>query len=110
RTIDGRVWYFDREPANLFRFCDEAKRRRTPEADKKSAWRLEDHLARVIAAAKEGSGPEVVPIKHRITYRLTVPASAPGFKPGALVRVWLPFAQEYRQQKDVKLIRTSPEH
>ncbi|HEV2970615.1 MAG TPA: beta-L-arabinofuranosidase domain-containing protein [Pirellulales bacterium] len=110
RTIDGRVWYFNREPANLFRFCDEAIRRRTPAADKKPAWRLEDHLARVIAATKDGTGPEVVPIRQRITYSLTVPASAPGFKPGAVVRVWLPFPQEYRQQKDVKLVRSSPKY
>ena len=111
RTIDGQVLYFDREPANLFRFCDEAKSRRKPPAEsKKAVWKLEDHLTRVIAAAKDASSPEVVPIKQRITYRLTVPANAPGFKPGALVRVWLPFPQEYRQQQDIKLISTSPKY
>jgi transglutaminase-like putative cysteine protease len=110
RTIDGRIRYFNREPANLFRFCDEAIRRRIPAAGKKSAWRLEDHLARVIAAVRKGTGPEVVPIRQRVTYRLTVPANAPGVKPDRLVRVWLPFPQEYRQQKDVKLIRTSPKY
>jgi transglutaminase-like putative cysteine protease len=111
RTIDGRILYFDREPANLFRFCDEAKSRRKPAAEsKKGTWKLENHLARVIAAAKNGTGPEVVPIKQRITYRLTVPANAPGFKSGAQVRVWLPFPQEYHQQKDIKLISTSPKY
>jgi transglutaminase-like putative cysteine protease len=107
RTIDGKVFYFNREPANLFRFCEEAKRRRTPAADEQPAWKLEQHLARVIAAAK-GSGPEVVPIRHRLNYSLTVPSNAPGFKAGALVRVWLPYPQEYRQQGDIKLIGTSP--
>jgi transglutaminase-like putative cysteine protease len=29
-------------------------------------------------------------------------------KPGAKVRVWLPFPQEYRQQHDVKLVRSEP--
>jgi transglutaminase-like putative cysteine protease len=111
RTIDGRVWYFDREPANLFRFCDEAKKRRKAGASKKETeWKLEDHIARVIAAAKDASGPELVPIRQRVTYRLTVPSSAPGFKPGALVRVWLPFPQEYRQQRDIKLISASPQY
>ncbi len=114
RTIDGHVWYFNREPANLFRFCDEAKRRRTPaagkQAAKKQVWRLEDHLAHVIAAAKESGGPEVVPVRERVTYRLIVPAKAPGFKVGATVRAWLPIPQEYRQQKDVKLVRSSPQH
>lgn len=107
RTIDGKVFYFNREPANLFRFCEEARRRRTPVAEEKPGWTLEQHLARVIAAAKTG-GPEVVPIRHRITYSLTVPTNAPGFKAGALVRVWLPFPQEYRQQGDIRLISTSP--
>jgi transglutaminase-like putative cysteine protease len=110
RTIDGHVWYFNREPANLFRFCEEAKRRRTPSAEKKADWRLEDHLAHVVAAAKKSGEPEVVPVKERVTYRVIVPVSAPGFKPGAAVRAWLPAPQEYRQQKDVAIIRTSPEH
>lgn len=107
RTIDGKVFYFNREPANLYRFCQEAIRRRTPTAQEQPGWTLEQHLARVIAAAKTG-GPEVVPIRHRITYSLTVPTNAPGFKAGALVRVWLPFPQDYRQQGDIKLISTSP--
>lgn len=107
RTIDGKVFYFNREPANLFRFCEEAKRRRTPVAEERPAWTLEQHLARVIAAARDG-GPEVVPQRHRITFSLTVPNNAPGFKAGALVRAWLPFPQEYRQQGDIKLISTSP--
>jgi len=45
-----------------------------------------------------------------VRYKLTVPADAPGLKPGALVRVWLPFPQEYRQQRDVRLIGTTPKH
>jgi transglutaminase-like putative cysteine protease len=110
RTIDGQIWYFDREPANLFRFSDEAKSRRKATASRKGVWKLEDHIARVIAAAKDSSSPEVVPIRQRVTYRLTVPTSAPGFKPGAVVRVWLPFPQEYCQQKDIKLISTSPKY
>ncbi|HSU66310.1 MAG TPA: transglutaminase domain-containing protein [Tepidisphaeraceae bacterium] len=108
RTIDGRLRYFNREPANLFRFCDQARRRRIVVAEKPPGWRLEDHLARVVAAAKAGAGPEVVPIRQRVTFTLTVPPDAPGLLPGALLRVWLPFPQEYRQQQDVKLIRTAP--
>jgi transglutaminase-like putative cysteine protease len=108
RTIDGRILYFNREPANLYRFSDEAKKRRKLPESKKAKWKVEDHIARVIAAAKDAIGPEVVPIRQRVTYRLTVPTSAPGFKAGAVVRVWLPFPQEYRQQKDIKLKSTSP--
>src|SRR5207249_4951357 len=33
--------------------------------------------------------------------------NSPGVKQGSLVRMWLPFPQEYRQQKDVKLLSAS---
>jgi hypothetical protein len=51
----------------------------------------------------------VVPIKHRITYSITVPARSltAGDKAGSIVRCWLPFPQEYRQQKNVKLVSSS---
>jgi len=110
RVIDGQAAYFRREPSNLFRFCDEAKRQRVeqpgPEAPPK--FILTDHLAQVIAAGEASDGPQVVPIRHRIAYTLTVEPSRPGAKQGSLVRCWLPFPKEYRQQSDVKLISTSP--
>jgi len=40
-------------------------------------------------------------------YVVTVDADRPGAKPGSILRVWLPFPQEYRQQKDVKLVSSS---
>ena len=108
RTIDGRIGYFGREPANLFRFCDEAKRRRKPSTPETNSWVLEQHLARVIAAAREQGKAEVLPIRHRVRYALTVPAHAPRMNLGALIRVWLPFPQEYTRQCDVRLISTNP--
>jgi transglutaminase-like putative cysteine protease len=51
----------------------------------------------------------VLPVRHRVRYRLTVPAGAPGLRPGAVVRAWLPFPQEYRQQQDVRLVGASPD-
>ena len=48
-------------------------------------------------------------MRHRVTYTLTLRPNTPGVKAGSLVRVWLPFPQEYRQQRDVKLISASPE-
>src|SRR5688500_14880236 len=58
REIDGQVWYFRREPSNLFRFGDEAKRRRDAHATAKatgtsSPFVLEKHLAEVIDAAEQ---------------------------------------------------------
>jgi len=107
RLIDGKLAYFGREPANMWRFCGEAKERRTaPKTEE--GWTLESHIARVIAEAKKTGRRQVVPIRHRVHYTLTVSPDAPGLKQGAVVRVWLPYPQEYRQQSDVKLISTSP--
>ncbi len=67
------------------------------------------HLAEVVAAGEVADSPEVVPVRHRITHTLTIRPTHPAIKPGALVRVWLPFAQEYRQQRDIKLVKADPE-
>lgn len=110
QAIDGQVAYFRREPSSLFRFCEEAKRRRVvqPGPETPPKFVLPDHLAQVIAAGEASDDPQVVPIRHRITYSLTVEPNRPGAKQGSLVRCWLAFPKEYRQQKDVKLISTSP--
>jgi transglutaminase-like putative cysteine protease len=107
RLIDGNLVYFGREPSNIWRFCGEAKERR-PTPPTTDGWTLESHLARVIAEAKKTGRRQVVPVHHRVHYTLTISPDAPGLKNGAVVRVWLPFPQEYRQQTDVKLISTSP--
>jgi transglutaminase-like putative cysteine protease len=115
REIDGRVVYFNREPSNLLRFNDDAKKRRDAHAkpagkseNVKPKFALTDHLSDVIAAAQQGHGPEVLPVRHRITYTLTIEPNRPGAKAGSVARVWLPFPKEYRQQNDVRLISTSP--
>src|SRR5690606_38846493 len=54
-------------------------------------------------------GPEVYPVQHEVTYELTVSPSHPRIREGATVRCWLPFPKEYRQQKNVKLVSSSPE-
>jgi hypothetical protein len=108
RTIDGQVAYFRREPSNLLRFCDEAKKRCGNPASTAGKFVLTDHLAKIIDEAKQTGQVEVTPIRHRIQYRLTVPANVDGAKKGSLLRVWLPFPQEYRQQREVKLISASP--
>jgi transglutaminase-like putative cysteine protease len=109
RMIDGKPAFFRREPANLFRFCGEAKERKVSGKADGAGWVLADHLKRVITAADKGGGLEVEPVRHRVTYSLTVPAHVAGLKVGAVVRVWLPFAQEYRQQGEIKLISASPQ-
>ena len=111
RMIDGKKFYFRREPQNIFLFCDEAKARRAKagKASTKDKWKLTDHLKAVVAEADKTGQAEVLPVRHRITFTLTLRPNTPGVKAGSLVRVWLPYPQEYRQQRDVKLISASPE-
>ncbi len=118
RVFDGRPWYFIREPSNIFRFCEEAKRRRdahaatqpaaAPDKQAQAEQQMIEHIRKVLAAADGSGRSEVLPIRQRIRYKLTVAANRPGAKAGSLVRCWLPFPQEYRQQKQVRLIRTAP--
>lgn len=111
RVIDGTKFFFRREPQNIFLFSESAKKRRAAagNAPVKSNYKLTDHLAAVAEEAERTGNVEVQPVRHRITHTLTIHGNHPALKPGALVRVWLPFPQEYRQQRDVKLVSASPE-
>lgn len=111
RVIDGKKYFFRREPQNIFLFCKEAidRRSRLNGAQRSASWRLTDHLAAVVAEAERSTGPEVLPVKHRFSHTITIRGNHPKITKGATVRVWMPFAQEHRQQRDVKLIHASPE-
>lgn len=52
---------------------------------------------------------EVQPAHHKAAQTLTISSNTPVVKVGSLIRAWLPYPQEYRQQRHVKLISTSPE-
>jgi len=107
RLIDGEVRYFREAVPNLFRFNEEARSRRSKEAaDERFA--MTPHVRRLVRLAESAKGPEVFPVKHRIRYELTVNEGHPRVKPGAVVRAWLPFPQEYRQQREVRLVSCSP--
>jgi transglutaminase-like putative cysteine protease len=111
RIVDGQLKYFRREPANVYRFSEEAKKRKEAAAkpeEKKTDWTLIKHLSNVVAAAEKSGNVEVLPIRHRIDYTVTIPANTKGAKAGSQVRVWLPFPQEYRQQKEIKLLEATP--
>ncbi len=116
KTIDGQVRVFNREPSNLFRFCEEARRRRDEHAGKQAApppaadaFRMVDHMKQALAEAESSGSPEVAPVRHRIRFAVTVDPAAAGLEAGDRVRCWLPMPQVYRQQRDVELVRTSPE-
>jgi transglutaminase-like putative cysteine protease len=111
RMIDGQKRFFRRASQNIFLFCDEAKTRRKQagNAPPEREWKLVDHLKEIVAEADRTGRTEVQPIHHEVTHTLTIPANTPGIRTGSLVRAWLPFPQEYRQQHNVKLIRATPE-
>lgn len=52
--------------------------------------------------------PELYPLQHTINYSVTIKPGHPRLQPGATIRVWLPFPQEYRQQREVQLISCQP--
>jgi hypothetical protein len=107
RVIDGQRFYFNREPQNLFIVSADAKQRDIRKTDN-TGWKLTDHLQKIVDEAESTGKTEVCPVQHQIDYSITVGTDAPGFKKGALVRMWLPYPQEYRQQQNVKLLSSSP--
>ncbi len=110
RTIDGQKFYFRREPQNIFLFNREAQqcRAQAGQAAPKNDWSLVDHLTQVVAAAEKTGQAEVLPVRHHVTHTLTIHPNNPLIKKGSIVRVWLPYAQEYRWQRDVRMLETNP--
>lgn len=106
KEIDGEHRYFRNAAANLFRLSKEARERRekTPEEEKR--FDLNGLIGELNTIAKTADTPAIYPVKHHVTYSLTLKEGNPRLKPGAKVRAWLPFPQAYRiQQTDVKLLK-----
>jgi hypothetical protein len=111
RRIDGDYRYFRNAVGNLFRFSEDARKRRTTKPKEEKKFDLDAQLEKFAKLADASKSPEVYPIKHNVRYVLAVNKNNPRLKPGAKVRAWLPFPQEYRrQQRDAKLIRSDPPH
>jgi hypothetical protein len=107
RLIDGELRYFRQAVPNLLRFNSEAKRRRR-DASAAKKFDVNAHVERLVALSETSANPELYPVKHNVRYEIVVDEGHPRLKVGAAVRAWLPFPQEYRQQRDVKLIRSEP--
>jgi transglutaminase-like putative cysteine protease len=110
RMIDGQKFFFRYEPENIFLFDKEAieRRARAGHAPAEPKWQLLNHLTNIVDESEATGKTEVQPVHHKITHTLTIHANLPGVKANSLVRVWLPFPQEYRQQRNVKLLSASP--
>jgi transglutaminase-like putative cysteine protease len=107
RVIDGETRYFRRTVSNLLRFNEDARRRKK-KATAEKKFDTKELVEKLVKLSESSNSPEVYPVKHEIHYAITVRPNHPRVKPGAVVRAWLPFPQEYRQQKDVKLVRSDP--
>ncbi len=111
RLVDGAPRFFRRSVSNLFRFNDEAKARRTGTAPDQKSFDLTTSIAELVTLAERTEsteGDELDPVQHTVEYAITVKPGHPRLQPGATIRVWLPFPQQYRQQRDVRLIRCEP--
>jgi transglutaminase-like putative cysteine protease len=106
KIIDDKLLYFGREPSNLFIFSKDAKNRLGEKKTSETGWKLVDHLQQIVSEAESTGKTEVQPVVHRVEYAITVPPTQ--LKKGSTVRIWLPYPQEYRQQKNVKLLSATP--
>ena len=107
--IDGSPRYFRRAVSNLYRFNDDARmRRQTAPTGKR--FDLTSHIAELVELSAAADGPTLYPIRQRVRYRIAVKPECPGVRRGAVVRAWLPFPQEYRQQREVRLLKSTPTH
>jgi transglutaminase-like putative cysteine protease len=110
RIIDGEQRYFRNAVGNLFRFSDDARQRRKSGGRPEKKFDLDSLIVKLVDLADTSESAEVYPVKHHVRYELVVNKGNPRLKPGAIVRAWLPFPQAYRQQRDVKLVRSEPVH
>lgn len=110
RMIDGEKRYFKRAVPNLILIL-ESRRSNKPGSrglitDQLSLFRMQ-HSRKVIATGVPDGKP-VIPVKMKITYRLTVNADA--VPDGEIIRCWMPFPREvHSRQGDVTLQKTIPD-
>jgi transglutaminase-like putative cysteine protease len=109
RTIDGRRLLHRRASQNLFLFSPRARARRdavTPPPP--PACSLVEHAQAAVAEAARTGSDRVLPVRHRVTHTIKVPADHPAIRPGARVQAWLPFPQETDLQREVRLVEAGP--
>jgi len=111
RIINGEKRYFKRAVSNLKLILKNRQSKQMESqsfiTDKLSLFCLE-HSRNVIAQSK-CDGKPVLPVRMKITYKLTVDADA--VPDGKTVRCWLPWPREiHDRQGNVVLLKTIPEN
>lgn len=108
RVIDGRTWYFQRSPSNLFRLSSAALARRKggPTSFDGPMETPNDHHRAIRDAAREGQR-SVLPRRVRVTQSINVkPDAVPA---GETVRAWIPYPRAIKgQQENIRLIESTP--
>jgi transglutaminase-like putative cysteine protease len=110
RTIEGEHRYFREAVSNLFRASEEARSRRKSAPPLPKKFDLNGLIVELVRQSENSRSDEVYPVKHNVRYELSVNKGHPRLKAGARVRAWLPYPQVYRQQRDVRLVRSEPPH
>ena len=108
-TIDGRTWYFNRSPGNLFRLSAEARARRAVQApfDDGPNEVLNDHHRTVLREALASGRSGVDPHRVEVTQTLTVEADA--VPAGQTLRAWIPYPRAIPgQQEGIRLVGSVP--
>ena len=91
RMIDGEPRYFTRSVPNLFRFNKDAKRRQM-HVDAKKEFNTTALVEKLVKLSESSTDPMVYPVKHHITYELTVHDKNPRVKTGATGSRLAPFS------------------
>lgn len=107
RVIDGDIRYYRRAVSNLFRFLPDAQAR-MKSRPQRPAFDQTAHIADLVKIADETGQMDVHPIKFTFHHELVIKPGHPRLKPGAKVRAWLPYPQEYTTQRDVRLLKSEP--
>ena len=110
QVIDGRTLYFNRSPSNLFRLSEEALARRDPKQSPITDGPMEalnQHQRAIREAALAGHRSSVLPLRLRMTQKLTVDADA--VPAGKTVRAWIPYPRALPgHQEDIDFIGSVP--
>lgn len=109
-TIDGQVRYFNRAGSNLFRLSEEARARRDPKLPPIADGPMESlnpHQRAIRDAALASGNSSAMPLRVRMTQRVTVEADA--VPAGETVRAWIPYPRAIPgQQEDIRLVASEP--
>ncbi|HZV35508.1 MAG TPA: transglutaminase-like domain-containing protein, partial [Verrucomicrobiae bacterium] len=107
RTIDGKEFFFNSSPNNLFFRHRELDARRSEPQEPK---RLPSERLEVVHAIKKAAlaekTPYVLPMTFQVT--MTVTADADAAPAGQTIRAWLPIPRTYPFQYGFKLHSSSP--